>query len=236
VVDGAQETWDPSRTRSLFIEAAVIAWGVFVITTIVVWVRPNFWLDRVLAEWIDTEFLTRGPLSFLFAHLGAAPIVTPFVIAACAYFVLRWRAVIPAVILAVSYGLVGVIVTLFKELLRRPEPHRPDLLGYSFPSGHAGAATVGWFGFAVTWWILNRMAGSSGRQRLWFVISGSIIGVIWLMMLLRAAHWLTDMIAGTAIGIGCLGAVGGIVLTPAVSRAILRITPRPFRTPIRRGT
>ncbi len=214
---------------------AVASWAAYVVVTALVWNWPRLSLDRQVLNWIDSELFSHGPVSFVLAHLGAAPVITPLVILACAWFVLRWRAVLPAVILALSYVLVSLTVTFTKELLRRPEPTKPRyVLGYSYPSGHAGAATAGWLGFAFCWWLLNQMAGSERRHRLPVIVGVVVVGAVWVMMLVRSAHWLTDMVGGVLLGVACMSSVAAVVLTAPASRLIRMLTPRMFATPVSR--
>lgn len=235
VLDRRDPASETAPLRASLGRTAVASWGAYVAVTALVWNWPRLSLDRRVLNWVDNELFTRGPVSFVLAHLGAAPVMTLLVILACAWFVLRWRAVLPAVILALSYVLVSLTVTFSKELLRRPEPTKPRyVLGYSYPSGHAAAATVGWLGFAFCWWLFNRMAGSERRHGLPAVVGVVMVGAVWAMMLVRSAHWFTDMVGGVLLGAACISSVAAVVLTAPASRLIRMMTPRLFATPARR--
>ncbi len=199
----------------MLVRVALASWLLFAVVTVIVSRWPYLWIDRQVLGFIDSELFHRGPVSYTLAHLGAAPTVTPLVIAACAYAVLRHRALIPAAIVGGGYALVALGVTVTKSTLRRAEPTLPPhVLGYSYPSGHAASAVAGWFGIAFGWWLLQRMAGDTRRHRAPFVIAIAVEAAVWLMMLVRSAHWLTDMIGGTLLGAACLSSAAVVALSP----------------------
>lgn len=217
----------------LMLRLAVVSWAAYLLSTAVVVIWPRLWLDRAVLSWIDGRLLTRGPVSYVLAHLGAAPVVAPLVVLASAYFVFRRRALVPALLLSLSYALVCFGVYASKELVRRGEPAKPlGASGYAYPSGHEASGFVGWVGFAVAWVVLDRLRGSPCPRRALFAVAAAVVALIWVVMLLRSAHWLTDMVGGLALGAASLGTVGAVVLWTPVVALVDRATPSLFK-PIR---
>ncbi len=200
--------------------ASILAYGLI---TLVVARWPRWALDVVVFEWIDGRLLHRGPVSYVLSHLGSAPVLTPLVVVACAYLVLRRRALAAGAILGISYGVVGVLVTLGKTMLRRPEPTKAaDAAGYAYPSGHAAAAVVAWGGLALAFYVLGLLDGESPRRRV-FLWAGTVVGIVCLVSLLRSAHWLTDIAGGIAVGLVSLTIAAVVVLRlwlPRQARAL----------------
>ena len=95
---------------------------------------------------------------------------------------------------------------------------RPDLnpvaatLGPSFPSGHSSTAAAFWAAAAL---VVGRWCGPRLRAALVGVAVGIAVGVAASRVLLDV-HWLTDVIAGLALGwawfAACAVAFGGRVL------------------------
>lgn len=155
--------------------------------------------DRAASLWVhgfDTPVL--DVVMRLFTSIGSFP-----VIAVVTLIVLLWcwhRGERSA-----FAGLVGVIAIdealnfALKHMFERP---RPDLFqeietlhSYSFPSGHAMAATAIWGMIAI---VIARLA-----PRLQHWIAGSAIALILLIGLSRiylGVHWVTDVLAGYAAG------------------------------------
>lgn len=192
---------------------AVASWAVYLLTTAVVAAWPDLRFDVAIQDWVETWVATRGPVTFVLAHLGSALVLTPVVSVACAYYLLRRRSMVPAAVLGLAYGLVGVLVTITKTLLRRPEPSKAlDELGYAYPSGHTAAATVTWGGLVVVSYVLSLLDGQPAFSRRGAYLAGAAVVVLSVVMLVRSAHWLTDITGGIAIGSACLATTGAVVL------------------------
>lgn len=109
---------------------------------------------------------------------------------------LRLLAVVPAAML-LNVGL--------KNLMQRPRPVLPEplvhLTTFGFPSGHATASTV--FYGALVALVFTRV-----RSRLLRVLA-AVAGVAMVLLVTFSrvylgAHYLSDVIAGTAVGLLCL--------------------------------
>ena len=138
--------------------------------------------------------------------LGSGFVLWPVVVVAGAGL-WRWRrnwlpAVLPALALAGASGL----SVLFKTLVGRARPPAGDWLGvftgYSYPSQHAAQALATWGMLA-----LMAMASRSPRTRTLLLTGAALIAfLVGLTRLYLAAHWMTDVLGGWALGgmWGCL--------------------------------
>ncbi|MEX2423591.1 MAG: phosphatase PAP2 family protein [Acidimicrobiia bacterium] len=133
-------------------------------------------------------------------HLGGTPGVIAVTVAVSAWGWWRFQTVQVAMFMATVAAGQAVISTGLKTLVGR---ERPDLLhlapwsGSSFPSGHAAAAAAV---FAASALVLSHR-----RRRLPRALIGAgagvLIGVVAATRALLGVHWLTDVIAGVAVGL-----------------------------------
>lgn len=133
-------------------------------------------------------------------HLGGAPGVIAVTVVVAAWGWWRLQTVQVAVFMATVAAGQAVINTGLKAVVGR---ERPDLArlapwsGSSFPSGHAAAAAAV---FAASALVL-----SYRRRRVpKFLIgagAGLLIGTVAATRALLGVHWLTDVIAGVAVGL-----------------------------------
>jgi undecaprenyl-diphosphatase len=153
--------------------------------------------DRWLRWMVDsrTPWLTR--LAKAVSAIGSVTVTLPLrlLVSGALIWHRRW----------LQFGaFVGAVITSelcigpVKSLIDRPRP--PDPLigtsGAAFPSGHAIAGAVTAFGLVVVLW--------PASPRRWRAIgcAAAFAGVMATSRTYLAAHWLTDTIAGAAIGTG----------------------------------
>ena len=98
-------------------------------------------------------------------------------------------------------GYLGAVAlyALAKPLVHRPRPPAADLIGaaggLSYPSGHATQAIATWGMLALV-----ASAGRSSRVRAVVVVAGVVVGLVGVSRIYLGAHWLTDVLAGYALG------------------------------------
>ncbi len=129
-----------------------------------------------------------------------------------------WVAVSPVAALALAGG----ASTVAKSLLGRPRPPvqvRDAAVSLaSFPSGHATDAAA----FVVAMTVVLAITVAPQRwQRLWLLAAVVVVaGVVGVSRLVLGVHWLSDVVAGWALGAGV--AVATVV-------AVWDLTGRPTR-------
>jgi undecaprenyl-diphosphatase len=116
----------------------------------------------------------------------------------------------------VSLVITGIVVASLMALVQRPFPpasvcvtNGPGLAPHSFPSGHAAAVTV----FAAV---------ARESEELPFRSVAAVAGIVALSRVYLGTHFLSDTVAGVAIGVGAV----------AVGRRLLRDRPADW-TPLR---
>lgn len=95
-------------------------------------------------------------------------------------------------------GGILLIVGWLKQLFYRRRPSGrllDDIIGRSFPSGHAAGSVVFYF---LTCCLLS--AHYPRLRRPLFLFSSAWVGLVWLSTLYCRAHWLSDIAAGAAVG------------------------------------
>jgi undecaprenyl-diphosphatase len=119
-----------------------------------------------------------------------------------------------------------ILTGAIKELVDRARPTIEAVaatLGPSFPSGHSSTAAASWAAFAL-------VAGRWWGRRAWPALAGTAVGIavaVALSRVLLDVHWLSDVLAGLALGWAwfatCAIAFGGRLLSfGASARAAAR--------------
>jgi membrane-associated phospholipid phosphatase len=176
--------------------------------------RTRLWVvDAIGAAWGSSH---AGPLSTavleLITTLGGTSFAFPVtVMAAVALWLRRERLGPPLFLITVVLGQ-SLLHNGVKLLVRRGRPPVPPLTGFdgfSFPSGHAATATALLAALAL---LLGR-----GRSRPVAIALGAVAAGLAAMVassrVLLGVHWVTDAVAGVALGflwfVACALAFGG---------------------------
>lgn len=166
--------------------------------------RVDTWTEAFFARHrSDVAHRTSG----VFTRLGGREIVVPIGFALAAVVAYRRRSVRPLVMMAAVYLLAAGPAAFLKEFLHRAEPGDvAGELGRSFPSGHTTQAAAV-YGMAALLWA----EGASSRRRrvaAGLAVAASI--VVGVAMLVRGAHWLSDVVAGYVIALPALVTVAAV--------------------------
>lgn len=189
----------------------VLAIGVLVwVTADVLRGGPLTRLDRYVADWAWAAQIRHGNLPRgLLVYAGIMPgdplgvgfVVAPFV-AGLAYWRRSWQ---PVLRFVVALGLLWLVVDVAKYGIGRTSPGLVDRLhvgGRSYPSGHAATAVV------MTG-LVSSLAVQAGLPAAWQRILRVLAVLAPLItatsMVLLVYHWLTDVLAGLAVGVLLLG-------------------------------
>ena len=143
----------------------------------------------------------------LVTDLGAAGVLVPLVLAAGLAW--RWRrgSWRPLALLAGAAAGAWVVQVAVKQLVERPRPPAGLALshatGFAFPSGHATDAAAVYGMLAV---LLARSGRPAARVAAW-AGAAALVALVGLSRLYLGVHWLSDVVAGAALGIAWLLAI-----------------------------
>jgi len=217
---------DPEELTGLALTVALVLifGGGILLAALAVVVRDSHALsgvDSAIADWGNrqaTAFSTSGLK--LVTDLGETwmAVIACVIVAAVDFHRTRNRWVVPF-LLAVVIG-DKLLTNGLKTLVDRVRPHLNPVaqtLGPSFPSGHTSTAAALWAAVALVvwrWW---------GRRSLAWV-AGLAVGIavaVAASRVLLDVHWLTDVLAGLALGwawfAACAVAFGGRMLKPGAA-------------------
>jgi membrane-associated phospholipid phosphatase len=174
------------------------------------------WLDRV---WHDQAVQHRSEsvaaLARTVTDTGSTAVVWPVIAVAALVFprsggVTRW---VTAVAVAAAAGAAIGGRLLFSEVVQRARPPVPDWAtaagGYSYPSGHTNAATIG-AGF-LAWSLARHLTSRRARVAVW---SLAVVwaGAVGLTRVVLGVHWPLDVAGGWLLGAGWLAGVGAVAV------------------------
>jgi undecaprenyl-diphosphatase len=174
--------------------------------------------DTVLADphvtaWVvahRTGWLT-GALQVL-TWLGSTAVIIPAGLVIGLYFVIWRRDWQPLVLLTAAIAGAVVLYDIGKALVGRPRPPAAIWIGHytgaAFPSGHATQSVAFYAMLAI---VLG--AGLSSRRRavLWGA-AALVVLIVGASRIYLGAHWLTDVLAGYALGACWVAIVVAILL------------------------
>lgn len=193
---------------------ALAAWAFGGLTQDVVGHDDAALADPHTTAWViahRTEWLT-STLKVL-TWLGSTAFIIPAGLATGLYFVIRrrdWRPL--ALLTAAVAGAVG-LYNIVKPLVGRPRPPAAIWIGHysgaAFPSGHATQSVAFYAMLAIA-----LGAGPSIRRRaiLWSA-AALVVLIVGASRIYLGAHWLTDVLAGYALGATWVAIVVVLLLT-----------------------
>jgi undecaprenyl-diphosphatase len=197
--------FDPATATGLGLTVALglVIGGAIAIGALLVMEQHNAGLARYdlsAARW-GAEHATSGSTRFLkdVSLFGGTPvIITVAVITAVVEYVRTRKAAIFGFMTVVVAG-ESIVTWATKTIVARPRPNIHRLTGFSgasFPSGHAAAAAAT---FAAVAFLLGR--GRSPRAKAFLAVAAAAIAVgVATTRVLLGVHWLTDVLAGLAVG------------------------------------
>jgi membrane-associated phospholipid phosphatase len=157
------------------------------------------------------------PLTWLFRFLnvvGGGVMTIPLRAIASIYLLARrwWRRAAGFIL---TWAASELLLTFLKSWFHRGRPPTPivDIVGYSFPSGHATAATA----TAVALVLAFLPAGATRRKWEWIAVGFSFAMAFSRVYL--HAHWFSDVVAGVLLGSGI--ALGACALANEVAATVL---------------
>ena len=193
-----------SRFQALAIFSGALA--AFTLVAAAVVMDPAFErIDAGINAWVHAHALAPAIDAMLvISFLGAPSTLTAVTAAIALMMMYRHRYRQSIVLLAVVVGGNFLNVGL-KHLFHRGRPVIEDPLlmlpTYSFPSGHAMAATV-FYGLAAAYVVTG--SGNQHRARFAILAAVTMIALVCLSRVCLGVHYLSDVIAGLAEGIAWL--------------------------------
>ena len=185
-------------------------------------------IDRRVAAWFNQRMTP--PLVRIMEIISnlASPIVVSTVTATLALFFCwkRYWYRLVALLLIVPGGVLLNILLKFVFARQRPTFEHPlvIVLGYSFPSGHAFAATVLYGGLAA----FAVMALQTWRWRVSAVLGAvSLVVLVAFTRVALGVHYLSDVLGGMALGLAWLALCLTAVDTLRRRRSTLRRSDKP---------
>ncbi|MDP9101969.1 MAG: phosphatase PAP2 family protein [Actinomycetota bacterium] len=216
----ARRRLDPAATTGLLLTAAIVVLALGVVATGVLLLMVRRHAGFASFDGSAARFGARhaGQVSTTvlrwLTQLGGAVVLGPLSLLVVVAE-RRRRPLVVLIFLTLAVGGQFLLANTVKALVTRA---RPDLLhltgfsGSSFPSGHATAAAASFAAFAL---VLGRGRSLRSRRLLAAWAVGLAVAVAATRVLL-GVHWLTDVLAGLALGWAwfalCSIAFGGRVL------------------------
>jgi membrane-associated phospholipid phosphatase len=158
--------------------------------------------DAAVADW-GSENATAWSTTVLdgLTDLGGSGYLALVCTGVAIYDYVRYRNRNVVVFLIVVLGGVVLINNGLKLIVGRDRPDVAHLVGSSgssFPSGHSAAAAAAWFALAL---VIGRYWSRRGRATL-AALAAVIVVAVAASRALLGVHWLTDVVAGVAVGWG----------------------------------
>lgn len=156
--------------------------------------------DSAIAEWGASQATpTTTAILDALTSLGGTPLVTALTVAVAVYALRATGSWWPVLYLTLVSGGQALVNNGIKMAVERERPAISQLVdwsGASFPSGHASAAAAAFAGLAFV--LIQRR---SRLTRITLVASAVFVAVaVAATRALLGVHWLTDVIAGLAVG------------------------------------
>lgn len=227
----ARRRLDPATTVGLALTAtvtigALCAWTFAALTQDVITNEETATLDpraETFALAHRASWLT--PLMQAVSWLGSNLVLVPLLATASAFLLLARRDRRSAVELWAAYlGAVGSYA-LTKPLVGRARPPAAELLGHAngpaYPSGHATQAIVVWGMLVFLLWARRSPRG----RALLLTGAAAVVLLVGASRVYLATHWLTDVLAGYALG----GTWLALILTIHLHHQPATDTPTPDR-------
>jgi membrane-associated phospholipid phosphatase len=234
VVRFVRQRLDPERFAGLSLTLAFVVAlaAAFVVGAVLDLLQRNPSVeaaDRWVARWgVDHASSSAVRVLQWWTNLGTAAVVLPVV---AVVGLLSWRRShrwAPLLFMVIASTGASALSTIVKQVVDRQRPdviHLTSYGGPSFPSGHTVYAAAGWAAIAL---VVSRHRPRAQRRAAMGVAVFIAVGVATSRALL-GVHWLTDVIAGLALGWGwflvCAIVWGGRRQRPGVMAEQLGASP-----------
>jgi membrane-associated phospholipid phosphatase len=170
--------------------------------------RMDLRVSEIVSDWRLTDS-PAYPVVWLITQLGGRVAILAVLAVLVGYLGWRRHTWLPLVRVLVALGLLTLAVYVIKEGMGRTAPNYPGSFffhadGASFPSGHVANAVLMW---GVARWLAAEYGLPARVQRAFWLLS--VVGPVatGVAMVSLDYHWVTDALAGAAVGVLLLGVV-----------------------------
>lgn len=182
--------------------------------------RIDLRVSEIVSSW-DLAHSGAYPLVWLVTQLGGRVTILVVLAALAGYLGWRRHAWLPLGRILLALGLLTVAVYGVKSGVGRTAPSYPGSFffhadGASFPSGHVANAVLMW---GVARWQAVEYGLPARVQRIFWLLSVLGPAAAGLAMISLDYHWVSDAIAGAAVGVFLLGVVHALN-APILSRLV----------------
>jgi membrane-associated phospholipid phosphatase len=159
--------------------------------------------DLALANWFHLNGTPLGDRLFVIVSFVGSPVAMAILFVAMVAFF--WRRKRPTLLTAWVLSYVGGTVLDFamKEIIRRPRPEFAALFlhgtSWSFPSGHSMGSLIGYSMLAYTIIHVRPVKNRAAQVAIW-AAAAVMVALIGFSRLYLAVHFLSDVVAGYALG------------------------------------
>jgi undecaprenyl-diphosphatase len=169
-------------------------------------------IDQDVSGWVAAN---RTPVLDDWSRIGTMPADTRVKIIAtaiiAAVMLIGWRSWREPLLIAVALSLEAAVFITVTGIVGRPRPDVDQLdqvsVGTSFPSGHAAAAAA-YCAIAI---VIFQRTRNRWVRAIAVLIAVGLPVIVGICRMYRGVHYLTDVIAGIALGVACVIAVYAII-------------------------
>jgi len=160
--------------------------------------------DQTVANWFHGNGTALGDRVFVIITALGSPIAMAVLFAAAVLYL--WRAKQRTLLVAWVLSFVGgtVLDGVIKDVVRRPRPEfATKFLHYSswsFPSGHSMGSLIGFAMLAYTIIRVRNIESTREKAAIW-TMAVLMIALVGYSRIYLAVHYLSDVIAGYALGV-----------------------------------
>jgi membrane-associated phospholipid phosphatase len=188
-------------TRPLVLGSLAVL--VLLTVSVLVAAGPGLALDKALAAWPGPH-TKDSVVANLLAVVGQRAYSAPFLLLAAVLLSWRRRIFRPISLALIGLLALNLLVGAMKLIIARPSPRTGDWLAFAggtdFPSGHTSNTVLTW---GLTAWLLlafGRKVPTLRRQQVGYGLVALASVVVGLASLYLRTHWISDIVAGWAVG------------------------------------
>ena len=224
-------------TRPLVIFSIVVL--VVLTVSVLAAAGPGLAVDRWLAA-LPGPNTKNSVLAKLLAVVGQRAYSAPALLAVAVLLSWRRRIWRPLTLALVGLLALNVVIGAMKLILARPSPRTGDWLAFAggtdFPSGHTSNTVLTWG--LVAWLLLafSRPVPTLTRQRIAYGLVAIASVIVGAASLYLRTHWISDIVAGWAVGFLILVGVTRLQNTAGGRARLDRVERFPRRLGRRKAT